>query len=192
MKLDSIERKLSAYLDKYFKSEGYAESELDSLYTIKFEQNVLKKYVDLYLYAGISVDDFFTISDNLNEIVESADPSSYFDILSPEIYSARLYWDAIEFNESEESKNILSKKNLIKFGEAITSLLNDEYDEDFWVDNISFNAKRQYLNIEVSSTNYKSKCSVRIYEYDLDSYKDLIDIYQSKVFKSLKLHVVEL
>ena len=194
MKLETVQRKLEAQLDKYFKSEGYADSEIEdsNLYEIKIEPNTHKKYTDIYIFSEISVDDFFTVQNSWNKIVESVDPSAYFDILNSGTYVARIYWDTAQKNITEDADHILDQSNLIKFGELLAADLDDEYDEDFWVDDIRFDKKRQKLIIEVSSQTYESKASIRVYEYDLDSYQDLIDIYHRKAIRALESHLVEI
>lgn len=194
MKLDSIQRKLESQLIRYFSSEGYSDEEIESseLYTIEFKPNTSKKYSDIYVYAEIEVNDFLSLADSWNSVLQDFDPSAYFDILSNGIYTARIYWDAVKSNQPEESKNILNKQNQVKFGESLTSILEDEYDEAFYLDDVDFSNRTQKLTLEVSSNTYKSKCSIRIYEYDLDSFSDLVDMYKNKAIKSLKSHMVEL
>lgn len=194
MRLDSIKRKLEAQLINYFLSEGYSDEEIETsnLYTIEIKSNAYDKYSDIYVYAEIEVDEFLTVADSWNSIVQFFDPAAYFDVFTNGIYSARIYWESVKSKQRETSKTILDKRNQIKFGESLTAILEDEYDENFYLDDIDFDRKLQKLTISVSSNTYESKCAIKLYEYDLNSYDDLVSIYKNSAIKSLKSHMVEI
>lgn len=120
MNLNKLKSQLTKAMYDYFKREYYDEDEIDDmgLFNIQTQENALDEYVDVYIYAEISVEDFIHYSEKLNTIVERYDKSAYFDIEQPGVYMARLYSDNIEQNVS------INKTDLKKFGQAVVDELN--------------------------------------------------------------------
>ena len=194
MKFDSLKRKLDAQITKYFRSEGYSSHELSQLklFSISIEENNEEKYSDLYVYAELSIDEFFELKDGWGVLVESIDPSAYFDVVSPGIYMCRIYWDSANMQESRSNYDILSLSNLIKFGESSILELQDIQDEDFWLDDIYVDNNASKLYCKVSSNNYESEANIDINLDDIDSYQDIVTLYQDNLVDELDKNIVEL
>lgn len=179
-----IENRLSKILFDYFKNtEGYDEKEIPSLnlYNIVFEENNDKNYIDVYIYTELDVDAFFNISDKLNNYIASVEKSAYFDILSPGIYMARIYLDSVEDTMYE-----ITYKDLNKFGNEVIENLNDEFNEEFWVDDIKYDKHNKDIIIQVSSDSYEAMGFLRIDESALDNYEDLLNLYLDELIVQLE------
>ena len=180
----SLKRQLSGELDHYFLVQGFDEEELNSLYRIVAKDN--GEFIDVYIYAEIDVSDFYSINDSLNDIVITFDPSSYFDIVGPQIYMARIYKS--DFEKTDKS-DVITQKTLIKFGNLLASKLEDEYDEDFWVEDIFYDEKSDNLTLIVFSTSYESEASIKVFEEDVNSYDQFIKLYRDIALKALKYNI---
>lgn len=185
--VNAIKRKLEVPLKRFFKSEGYTLSEIETsnLYTLRHEHHKSEQYTDFYIYAEMSVEEFFRMSESLDSVIETIDPSAYFDVVSPGIYMTRVYW-ASSKSENVDISDILTKRNLNKFGDHITSLLDESFDDDFWVDDIRYNKSRNKLSIEVSSQDSEASTEVKIDTTAIASYEDLVDLYSGNIYLSLE------
>lgn len=194
MKFDSLKRKLSVQITKYFRGEGYSRNEVTQLklFSISIEENNKEKYSDIYVYAELSIDEFLTLKDSWDVLVESIDPSAYFDVVSPGIYICRIYWDTANIQDTKSNYDILSLSNLIKFGESSILELQDLQDEDFWLDDIRVNNNASKLYCKVSSNNYESEANIDINLDDIDNYQDLVILYQDNLVDELDKNIVEL
>ena len=194
MKIDSIQRKLDAQLTKYFKSEGYSNKEIKDLglYKLEFEKNTQGNYVDVYIYAEITADEFFSISNSLDDIVTSFDSSAYFDIISPGIYMARIYTDSNITSYRIHPEYELNSNDLTKFGEVLSISLEDEFGEEFWVDDIYYQKASKILYAEFSSQSYQTQSHIKIHIEDISDYQDLLNVYQDKFVESLINQTVEI
>ena len=188
-----IKQKLNSAVKQYFLSQGYELEEINALhlYSIEFDDNPQEEYTDIYLNAELTIEEFMNAVDSFDEIVQAVDASSYFDPVQPGIYLARIYWSSIDKSYSEPEDSILNQDNLTKFGELVTSILEDDLDEDFWVDEIALNSNDTRLYVEVSSQNYESLAYVDIEPLIIASYQDLKDLYLEEIVNRLKENLVE-
>lgn len=123
MDVEAIKDKVAAKVEKYFESQGYDKDEIreDGLYNIDVQENNLDGYIDLYLYAEISVEEFLHLADKLNAVVEKYDQSTYFDIHTPGVYTARIY-----VKNLKSSKRVkIGSKDLKAFGAWVMDEVND-------------------------------------------------------------------
>ena len=192
MKFDSLKRKIELKVRDYFHDEGYSDDELDTLnlYRIEVKNNIDGKFTDIYVYAEIPVENFFEVDDIWNEVLIDYDESAYFDAESPGVYMARIYWNAMK--NSVEKQSAITRNNLIKLGETICLDLEDENDEVFYVDDIYYEKVKDILTIEVSSTTFESKASMKLYEDDISSYRDLVDFCKDKLLRRLRVGMMEI
>ena len=193
MKFEDAKRKIELKLTKYFKNEqGYSYDEIDdmNLFTVNLHHDVKGKFTDIEVRAELTVEEFFNVSKDLDAIVAKYDESSYFDVEEPGVYSARLYWDSVKDKKSE--KSILTKANLLKLGESICLDLEDSNDETFYVDDITYNNAKQQLDIEVSSTIFEAKASMKVYDADIETYQDLVDYAKDKLVDRLNTSMKEI
>ena len=188
--VNSVKRKIEVVVKQYFKNQGYDSSEIreSNLYTIEHDHNADEKYTDFYVYAETPVEDFFSISEDWNEVVEKFDPSAYFDVVSPGIYLARIYWG----QESTSTSYEMTKEDLERFGNAIVEDLSSGYDEDFWADIVRFNKSKNLFTIKVSSKNYLSKISTVLDFSGISSYKELEELYLDAMVEALEVEMKEL
>ena len=154
----NLKRRLSNALDKYFEDDlGYDKNEIPrlNLYRIDFEYDKADNYWDVYLYAEISMDEFFDLQPKLNSIVESIDESAYWDVQQPGVFMCRIYQEYIADNST---KYEISQKDLTNFANSICYhmeeyVLPDEgYEgEEFWADSIELHDN--YLKISFESVH---------------------------------------
>ena len=186
MKTDEIKRKLLAKLESYCLNNGYDEDIIDTFH-ITSQDNRHEGYTDIYMYAEMSIEEFFECDQVFNDVVTKYDESAYFDVVEPGVFMTRIYWDTAKKSDSIEKSQIITPNNLIKFGEYISYKLEDEYDEEFWVEDIDYNDKTQKLEISVSSaeSDLKTTVSIKMYEDDIDEYQDMVDLYSQKLYRAL-------
>ena len=189
MNLQPVIRKLSSFLESYFESQGYDYKESYKLFKIYEDVNDTENYIDLYINTELSVDEFFDINESLNNIVIEADASSYFDIIESGTYMARIYDNQKQTVDSQLNNKIITNSNLTKFGEAVTSYLDDEYNEEFWVDSIDYNETYHKLQISVSSHSYVSTASIKIYPEDVKTYQEFVSMYCKPIVRILDAHI---
>lgn len=183
MNLISVIRRINTFFENYFVSQGYTlqEEYSQKLFRVEIEDNSDEKYSDIYIYSELSPEEFFTISSELNAIVEKFDSSAYFDLVEPGVFQSRIYWDSAE-NSDFNSTYSISSKDLRNFGEQVCVALEDVADkefeliEDFWVDNIGYDIDSSELIIEISSNNYTGNANIHLYNEDIFNYNDLIDV----------------
>ena len=188
MKIDKAVKDLENILEKYYEKQGYEKEELKQLglYRIDIKPNTAHQYTDIYIYAEMSFDDFIEEQSSWNKIVEQLDESAYFDAESSGVFVARVYWDTLDIND------VLSQQNLNKFGNAICFDLDEEFGEDVFLDDISYDSNSQRLNIEVSGYTYKSSANVKVYAYDVETYQDLVQNYKDRIVKTLVARMREM
>lgn len=186
MKTEDIKRKLLAKLESYFLDNGYDEDALDMIH-VTSQDNRREGYTDFYIYAELSIEEFFQCDQIFNDVVEKYDESAYFDVVEPGVFMTRVYWNAAKNSEELSSKQVITSSNLTKFGEYVSYKLEDEYDEEFWVEDIEYNDQSQKLTIHVTSneSDLEAKVSIKMYEDDIDEYQDMIDLYSQKLYRAL-------
>lgn len=188
MDINNVQKKLNNWLLSYYEAQGYDEDEIKSsgLYSIQIDE--FPDYIDVIISAELSVDDFFTIDQDLNEIVSFWDKSAYFDVTKPGTYSARIYMTAVDSMPEYE----LSSKDLQKFGEVLTSKLNDELNEDFWVEDIYLDKNSGKLYVDISGETLTSQTDIDVDLADVESYQDFLTLYLDEMSEALNSAMYEL
>ena len=183
MKISPITEKLVSRLTKY-----YDEDEFE----VEVSSNYSDKYTDIEIVTNDKdVDEFFKFIDELDAIVQRFDQSSYFDVIAPGQYLARVYWDVAQKSSNPNLEIVLNHANLIKLGNEICYNLEDELNEEFFLDDISYDESSQCISIKISSESFDSSADVRVVEEYIDSYRDLIESSERKILKKLLQNLKE-
>lgn len=173
---DKIDKALRKILkDYYVNSLGYDSNEVDTLglYNVVIKTNELEEYTDVYVYAEMNLEEFYTIEHQLNSVVTKYDNGSYFEANSPGIFMARIWWDAESNLNSEDSSDTI-KSGIIDLIDFFT-LHCDELD-DFTVKDYSYS--NNVLTLILESSHYSDlevKIKIPEDEFNYTNYLDFVN-----------------
>lgn len=149
---------------------------------ISFKIDSKEKFVDIYLFADVSVDEFFTyFQDTLDDIVVKYDKGSYWDVVQPGEFMCRIYRDGLAPDEDAD-KDALTYGNVTKLANKACDYMNREHGFDMFVNDVHFDD--EHIEIELkgvandSGIVTQSHASVLVEPFDeIRSYSDLENLY---------------
>lgn len=192
MDLSHLESEIADVARNYYVNTlGYDESEVDTLglYRVDITNNDIEEYTDIYLYAELSLDEFYTIVDELNEVVMSVDSGAYFDAHSGGCFMCRIYW--------ENANNKLTKEELHAKEDIQTNIEilldyftahSDDISDDIQVDEYEYDDDRLYVEVSFEHF-YELPFAINIPEFDLvgvEDYQSFVDRYTPKLIDAVE------
>lgn len=183
MNISEITKQLSKIVENYFKSQGYEPSDLNHMYEIKSEFDESSNFVDITIYAELSIEEFFELQDSLNSIISKYDKTSYFDILDEGVFLAQI--DLSEFNPKQSIE--IPKLWLTNFGESICEKLENAFDDTFYVSDITIDNNQ--LKLAVETSDFEISTTIPIDINLISEYSDLIHLYEYDMYKKLLIDI---
>lgn len=192
MDLSHLELQISDVVRNYYiNTLGYDESEVDSLglYRVDIRNNDIEEYTDIYLYAELSLDEFYVISDELNEVVMTVDSGAYFDAHSGGCFVCRIYWENANSNLTKEERQ--AKEDIQTNIEILLDFFTTHFDDisdDMQIDEYEYDDGRLYVEVSFEHF-YELPFAINIPEFDLvnvQDYRGFVDRYAPKLFDAVK------
>ena len=149
---------------------------------IAFKADSKEKFVDVYLFADLSLDEFFTyFQDSLDDIVVKYDKGAYWDVVQPGEFMCRIYGEGFSPDEDAD-KGALTYDNVTKLANKACDYVNREQSFDMFVNDVHFDD--EHIEIELkgiandSGIVAQSHASVPVEPFDeIRSFSDLENLY---------------
>lgn len=192
MQNENLKRQLRTALNRYYKqNHGYNQTDIDEENPFNIEEKVNQEenYTDVYVYAEITISEFFDLlQPELDKVVQKFDDSAYFDVVDNGEYMARVYWDT---KTNSSAVTVMTNRNLINLANKVCDIISDDYNDEFVTSEIEFNDDKIFL--EVIGDKNESRAYIDVPDASLIStYQDLEDEYLDQLIDSIETNMENL